>query len=237
LKLKRTMPTIHRWVGIILVIQILVWSVSGLVMTLLPVEEVEGDIYLLTGQLRPINPEKIPELFTALQKHLVNADEIEVISIRSVGAIVMAEIQYVERKKELLDLATGKVLKLDQSIVSMIAAESLKGEPEILFVNLVDSAGRDFDGPFPVWKVIADNPVASHLYISPENGDILAHRTRLWRWHRYSYDLHTFNFTGASTINNPLLSIMAILMILLALSGIAMTAYIILRRSMRKEHN
>jgi hypothetical protein len=152
------------------------------------------------------------------------------VTIRTYPGTEAAEIFLENSERLLIDLNTGEPLKLGREEIEDLARRALAGEPELLYLELIDKRTREYKGPLPVWKAIAGNAARSHLYLSPDTGELRAHRTRMWRWHRYSYELHTFNFTGAASINNPVLSLMALLMLAVAGTGIALLIIVLARR-------
>lgn len=212
---------LHTWLGLIIVIQALVWSVSGLVMTLLPEENVSGIAFANQAEeSREVAPQFQQQAARILERFSGAVSSYSVST--NVPGLTVLKIQPVMGGPVYYHLEKESVLRIDAKLASAIARNTLNGEPQILFAGLVESEGMEFDGPFPVWKVIAANEGRSHLYISPASGKVLAHRTSFWRWHRYSFLLHTFNFAGAGTINNPILSLMALIMFASALTGVVL---------------
>jgi hypothetical protein len=219
----------HKWLGILIVLQALVWSLSGLMMTLLPEEEVKGDKYLADGYGDALVSEVwqgYNETITAL---LAQNDSYSEFSVSFLGNELTLGIISIDGSKKIYSLNTGAPLVLDESKIRKIASGYLMGKPEVLFAVKAESGLNNYQGPYPVWKVIVDNPVRSHLYIDTVTGKLLAHQTSYWRWHRYSYNLHLFDFMGAAQVNNLLLSAFAILMLLTAISGLTLLIFSLFR--------
>jgi len=210
----------HRWLGLLIAIQAVVWSLSGLVMVLLPADLVSGET-LLNHDSNEI-PQQDMQKTAAIIDSIVKDVAIKGFTAQMIGDTAVLFVTTITDEQLLYALDTGQSIIIDEQFVRSRANDLLGPSISILFADKVETASREFQGPLPAWKVIAGNDLRSHLYFSGETGELLAHRTSYWRWHRYSYDLHTFNFTGAATINNPLLAIFAVLMFCIAFSGIGL---------------
>ena len=55
----KTSIQIHKWVGLVVAIQVLFWVVGGLVMTAIPIERVHGDEHVAQATAPAIAPETV----------------------------------------------------------------------------------------------------------------------------------------------------------------------------------
>lgn len=234
MKLSRMM---HRWLGLLIVIQVLIWSLSGLMMALLPEEEVSGGHYLqhpsATGELTPGVLEAYAAFLDSRLPEPASESSTSITLERLAGQWLVALNQGADIRRY-YSLESGLPVPVDESFIRRRTAEILGDGAEILLVGMIEKKSRAFEGELPVWKVVVDNQPRSHLYFDPETGELLAHRTALWRWYQFSHDLHTFNFGEEATVNNPLLAVFAIMLFATAVSGAVLLAASISRSSVRK---
>ncbi|MFT4936366.1 MAG: hypothetical protein ACI9LT_003082 [Pseudoalteromonas distincta] len=70
----RLSPQLHKWIALIVAIQVLGWVAGGLVMTAIPIEEVRGEQHIASATLPPIDTKRL----LPLEKQLALADMTDV---------------------------------------------------------------------------------------------------------------------------------------------------------------
>ena len=218
MRIQRAMQSLakwHVWLGWLVGVPILMWTVTGLVMVAKPIEEVRGT------HLR----KQVPE--TALPADTQIAVSLPAASTRPVRSVTTQ----VERGETITRIAymdgtsaryrpDGSALgPLSELEARLIAADGVIGGDHVISTTQYAAADVPFDfrRPLPVWQVaLADG---THVYIGTETGQIEAVRTRWWRLFDFMWGLHIMNLQTREDTHHPVLVFFAALAAIGALFG------------------
>ena len=171
----------HVWLGWAAAMPLLVWLISGLFMTLRPIEEVRGD------ELKRAAPPFAAEALTAPQ---LTGPVTRVTLVSELGQPVWA-VTGADKSQARFDAHTGTPLGPVAVIEARQLAEAAFAGPAPLSEIRAFSAAQsplDLRKPRPSWQAtFADG---THLYIDAETGEVLALRTRFWRAYDFMWGLH-----------------------------------------------
>lgn len=215
------MRTIHRWVGLILGLQLFLWMLSGLVMGLLPHELVSGEHHHRPSQDTGV---------LSASSHFPEWTEFDW-SSRHEGAIVSLSLQLFEgrevyrivtgNKTFLFDALTGQLVNIDESTARRRAVADYSGPGEIIEVQRLGEptlAVRRHTGPS--WRVDFNDSESTSLYISAEDGEVLERRNTYWRVFDFFWMLHIMDYQERTNFNNTLVIIAALILLWMGISGI-----------------
>ncbi len=209
----------HVWLGWLVGLPFLFWTVSGLVMVAKPIEEVRGE-HLVA------KPDTI-----SVAGSLV-APQVEGRPVRSISLEPRADgprwkIGFADGEWRLADPATGRLLpRLGATDVARELTARYVGTAKLVEVSRIDADApplelrRAMNG----WRVRMSDD--THFYIDGGSGEIVAKRTRWWRFYDLMWGLHIMDLQGRSDTNNPWIVSLAALslgMVLLALTLLPMT--------------
>lgn len=216
--MKRWMRSLHKWAGLILALQFVLWMASGLVMSLLDHEAVAGSKHRV--ELKP-SPKAWPAGQLAPSQAVAAAGR----PVEGLEATWLRE-QPVYRLNDrasvwLVAAADGRPVQVDAAIASAIAAADYVGEgapepPERLELATLEARGHGG----PIWRVPFGDADDTTLYVSAWDGRILERRNRSWRLFDVFWMLHIMDYTGRKNFNNPLVIMAASGGLWIALSGI-----------------
>ncbi len=218
----------HKWIGLVIGVQALLWMLSGVYMTAISLDVIHGDHLahvfnepldrgrdrLDVAQLARLQPG-----FESFKlKKLLGR---EVYELRTGG------------KASLVDAQTGALLSpLPREQIVERARDIYQGEAEIREVTWITQAPQEVARrPVPMWAVRFDDRANSTLYFSPDTGDLLARRHDLWRWFDFLWMFHIMDYDTRSDVNNGLLRVAAGVGLLFALSGAWLVVYSFRRRA------
>jgi len=228
---------IHRYLGVILGIQFLIWTVSGLYFSWSDIDEIHGDFQHqqpphLSGNIILVSPQLI------LQSQHPKADSIISFQLVSILNKPYYSIQYFSGKsvKRLLaDASNGQLrppITKEQSI--QIAAESFRGEPRVSSVKYITSTNGHHEyreKPLPAWAVSFEHSTNTTVYVSVESGKVESFRNRKWRIFDFLWMGHTMDYESRDDINNWLLRIFSAFGLVTVLSGFVL--FFVSRRKKR----
>ena len=214
---------IHKWVGLVIGLQFLVWAISGTVMALLPMDDVAGG-----AVAEPPTP-TIPtggQAWPTIQKTLAGKP-ITKLALRSLPGRQALEVTTSESIR-LFDAADGQPIVIDSEAAKSIArAAHPAGAPAIKVASLreLDFAVREHE--LPIWQVDFRDEANSSYYVSGSTGAILERRNDSWRWWDFFWMLHNMDYANRTSFNHPL-----IITVGFALAWLAVTGFWLLFRTM-----
>jgi uncharacterized iron-regulated membrane protein len=235
---------LHRWLGLLMAVQIIAWMASGLYFSLFPIELIRGEH--LTREwpaptseslLRMGSPAAVKQ---TMDQHLGPGWELETLNMVSTGDQlhwrVEGRLDGQPFRRLLNEAGTTVVPVLSAEDVTQAAGSWLKEPADVAAVEWLESSGpgTEYRGRFyPAWKVSFNEPENLNLYLEPWTGEILARRTSRWRVFDFLWMLHIMDFDTRDDFNHPLLQAASFLGLIIALSGVifwAMTTSLFRRK-------
>lgn len=226
---------VHRWLGLVIALQLLAWSLGGLYFTLYPIEEIRGD-----ADAAATDPAPVP-----LPAVLSDAGAVA----RAAGQDVLAAVLTTRRGRTVWELQgrDGRPLVLAEPETGTLIRPVTSTEAErIALADFIHEAGDvqavwiETDPPveyrggrLPVWQVELDHPKKVTLYIDPVNGEVLSRRSRKWRIFDFFWMLHIMDYGEREDFNHPLLTAASALAVLTALTGVLLWGYRVFRPGRR----
>lgn len=209
------MRKIHRWIGLLIGLQIVLWMCSGFVMSLLDADKVRGREFRAPAAASlPWPSDTVP------LRHLVEAAFDPALTV-STGWLLDRPVYRLtgEKSSLLIDARTGQRIELDGQLARRLAEASYRGPGRAGPAQLVDRTLETRAHEGKVWRVDFSDAQDTTVYLSGQ-GDVLEHRNRTWRLFDVFWMLHIMDYTGRQDFNNPLVVSAAVGGFWLALSGI-----------------
>jgi hypothetical protein len=209
----------HVWLGWLVGLPMLFWTVSGLVMVARPIEEVRG-----TDLIAPPKPIQFAGNLVAPQ---VQGLPVLAITLEPRAEGPRWEIDFAGGQSRLADPATGALLpRLGAADAAREVMARYTGTAKVVETSRVDAKApplelrRAMDG----WRVRMDDD--THFYVDGGSGEIVAKRTAWWRIYDFMWGLHIMDLQGREETSNPWVVTFGALslgMVLLALTLLPMT--------------
>lgn len=218
---------LHKWLGLIVGLQFLLWTISGLVFAWLDHHEVTAE-HSVNAVNNAAWSAKIPlaEPQTWLGGLEGELHEVRLMSLLDhwlwrVDAGSRVELRRVE---------DGAPFHLNEALVRRLALSRYAGEGRLQSVTFQPMAGIEARDAGAVWKAQFGDAAETTLYFAAEDGQLVATRNSAWRMFDFFWMLHTMDYRGRDNFNNPLVIAMATGSLWLSLSGV-----LLLFRSFRRE--
>ena len=217
MKLGALFRRIHKWVGLILGVQLLIWALSGAMMATLDHHSVAGgdEAPAELPRALPINNQAWPVIQSALGSTPATGISVQALLDRQ------AVIVTTQAGTRIFDAATGAPVTIDAGLIVRIASAAHPGQPVVRSVapmSRVTFAVREHQ--LPIWQVDFADPANSSYFISGTTGAILERRNDRWRLWDFFWMLHTMDYAKRSSFNHPLIVVAAIGAVWLTLSGL-----------------
>lgn len=207
---------LHKWIGLIIGIQLLLWTLSGAMMALLSMDEVAGGSARTPPkiQLAPAS-DPWPIIHQQLQNEPVTS-----VSIRPLVDRPIFEIATANRVR-LFDAATGKLVPADAQLARQVALAAYPGTPRVRSVEALRElplAVRAHE--LPIWRVDFADDKNSSFYVSGSTGALLERRNDTWRVWDFFWMLHIMDYTERTSFNHPVIWLFGFAAVWLAITGV-----------------
>lgn len=204
----------HIWLGWLIAVPLLMWTITGLVMVARPIEEVRGEHLRLSHHAAlPAGSSHTIRLPAAPAQPITDA------RVRMQGGIPFTLVTYEDGSTDRLDANGTPLPPLTEAEARALVATQIVGGGEATAARLfmADAVPLAFRRPLPVWRVeLADG---THVYVGQRSGAIEAVRTPFWRVFDVMWGLHIMDLSGREDTHHPLLILFAALSALGVLIG------------------
>jgi len=233
LRLPLAIVKTHRWIGLIVGLQVVLWISGGLVMSALSIDKVRG-----ADRARTAPPLAVPVDAVLVSPTAAAA----ALGDSAIGGAALA--RRLDRVAWILETADGRTAvdavtgdrlpDLTADEARAVAAADYAGTVDIRAVSLrtapsLETRGRDL----PLWRVDFADGRRTTVYVDPLTGAIAARRNTLWRVYDVFWMLHIMDYRERESFNHPLLVGSAAAAWLLAASGAWLVVNWLRRRARR----
>lgn len=219
----------HKWIGVIVGIQILLWVAGGFVMTFFHIDQVRGDHN--RREAVPVGLPPLEELVPIASIQEARGDNVARVTLRNLLDKHVYIISRIEDGPVMVDARTGQVLSpISEGLARSVALADFSGDGKILEAEIYNEEHYEVRGRKGLWRIVFDDAENTRLYIDPHEGRVLARRNDTWRLFDFFWMLHIMDYETRDNFNNPLVISTATASFLFVLSGFAMAALRLRRR-------
>ena len=222
-----TLRRIHIWLGWLIGVPLLIWTVTGLWMAARPIEEVRGEhLRRPPAQLRVEGPVTPPA---------TDARPIRSLTLEQRPDGPVWVIAWLDGGARAADARTGALLPpIDAAQASALARAAYAGEASVTSVTRTsaDAPPLDLRRPRPAWAVRFGD--GTRIYVDAESGSVLALRTGQWRWFDFMWGLHIMDLQTREDTSHPILIGFAALAVIGTILGLVLLPMTSRRRRSRE---
>lgn len=215
----RVAGKVHKWLALLMAIQILFWFVSGLFFAIAPIEQVRSEHIKSATIPAPVSVEVAA---AGLQK-ITDRPKGERVEIRTLMGSPVALVSPHKGRPRLYDLSTGALISpISATRAREIAEADYAGDRRAARVTLVTEESTEYRAALPAWRVDFADGANRALYVAQDTGAVTARRSTLWRVFDFLWSLHIMDFENHEDFNTPLLIGATALSLVMILSGIVL---------------
>ncbi len=227
---RRSARRLHKWLAILVGVQLVLWTVSGLYMVVVDLDIIHGDMLVkqVHANVDAALDDVLPTSEVLASQGVVAG--FELVSRLGQPVYLLTDVQ---GQRRVLDARSGEpLLALSAAEAAEAARLNYLGESPVGSTHLItrDAPAEIATLALPVWQVNFDDAWGSSFYIDPVSGRFLKRRHTLWRVFDFLWMLHIMDYEARSDINNLLLRLFAALALLMGLSGTWLLYYRFARR-------
>lgn len=235
MKPRKTTYIVHRWIGLIISLQLLAWSAGGFIFSVLDINAVRGATDARMLGARAIDRDALPTLVRDAIKDIEGTIGGSNLIDRGLGAFW--EVR--DTEGELLarvgvDGLIVEQISPDDAID--LALEDFVPKAGVRGVELIEEnpPSEYRGGPMPVYRVDLEHPKSPHIYVDAQTGRINARRNNTWRTFDFFWMLHTMDYKGRDNFNHPLLIIASLFAIAASGTGLALWGWRSIPKMLRR---
>lgn len=207
---------IHKWIGLVLGLQFVIWTVTGATMALLDMDTVVGGKARVAAvqPALPAGDSAWPQVQRALGSQAITGVVVRPFLDRQVFEVTTPA------GVRLFDAEDGRLIRVDRSLAAKVAEASYAGGGRIASVaplRELELAVREHK--LPIWRVDFADDVNSSFYVSGETGKLLERRNDTWRLWDFVWMLHNMDYVNRTSFNHPLIVVLAFGIIWLSITG------------------
>lgn len=218
---------LHKWLGLIVGLQLILWTASGVMFAWLDHHEVMAE-HIVSPTPSVLLPAKA---VAGPSAWLASYPPGSIYELR-LGSVLDEPIWRIELadRVEMRSAVDGARVQLDEPRVRRLALAHYVGEGRLEAITYQSASSLETRKSGAVWQVRFDDAQRTALYFAADDGHFVAARNSSWRLFDFFWMLHTMDYAGRDNFNNPLVITVATGALWLSLSGL-----LLLTRSFRRQ--
>ncbi|WP_126177279.1 PepSY domain-containing protein [Tsuneonella rigui] len=207
---------IHKWVGLAIALQFVLWAISGAAMALLDMEAVAGGPRpqaiqsALAGEATGW-PEIVGQL---------DDGKIEGLRLRTLLDRPVVEVRNT-RSTRMFDARTGEAIRITATAARAVSQAVHPADARPVSASLLTETSLPVrEHQPPIWQVEFADEKSSTYYVSATTGALLERRNETWRWWDFFWMLHNMDYADRTSFNHPLIITAGVAMAWLAVTGL-----------------
>lgn len=215
MKFVRLSTQFHKWLALIVGLQVLFWVAGGLVMTAIPIERVRSE-----HRVQDLTPTALDPADMAALPAVVAAQPLAKIEARSTPRGPVWVLTPIEGEPRTISGTTGLAMRdMTPTEARNAALAAYNGPGQPVSVERLDVAPKETGREGPIWRVNFSDPERTSFYLSPETGEVVTRRSGVWRFYDFFWRLHVMDWNDGEHFNHPLIIAVTFLTLIIVLSG------------------
>ncbi len=209
--MNRSIRAIHKYFSLIVSIQLLLWTVSGIFFAFNKIELIRGEGYMLAKD--KISFLKNPEF------EVQSSDVVTVMKRLDKTVFIVKDGE----DAKYLNFRGQEIEKLSYEQSREIVKTMTSLTPTNVYEINQKVAGSEYRGrALPLYRITSydENNKEINVYLNPYSGKIEAIRTLSWRIWDFLWGLHIIDWSERDNINNIFLQIFSLLALVSSITGI-----------------
>jgi uncharacterized iron-regulated membrane protein len=211
---------IHKWLALVVGLQVLGWVLGGLVMSAIPIERVRGEHRYAVFQPLPLPAEglvSVADVVGASGPAPVEA------TLKSTLRGAVWVLKDADGSTRSLDAVTGRPLAaMTPAEARQLAGAVYQGPGRPGAAVYLPEAPPETGRTGPLWRVAFDDPERTRFYLSPDTGEVVSRRSDVWRLYDAFWRIHILDFRTGEDFNHPLIIAAAALTLPMVVTGLVL---------------
>jgi len=208
---------LHKWIALIVGIQVLFWVAGGIVMTVIPIERVRSEHHVAEAKPSPLAVDAAMSLTEVARRAGVQPVEAQ---LKTTPRGAVWSLKPASGDPVILSATTGKPMAaMATSEVQVLAQRAYKGDGKTVSATLLAKAPQETGKSGPLWRVDFDDSERTSFYLSPQTGEVVSRRSNVWRFYDFFWRLHIMDLEKGENFNHPLIIGAGVLTLSIVVTG------------------
>ena len=225
----RFLQWLHRWTGLILLIQLLLWTISGLYFALVDHHGMKGEQYFTAQPAEALSQAQLDNLSSSWWDDFSGVTKV---MTHSTQGLPRVEVHHSDGITY-LDGRDGSVWRTDEDFARQIAQASYSGPGSLARVMPIERTRELHDWRGQGYRLDFDDDLNTRVYVDRTSGAVIDHRNTPWVVADWMFRLHFIDYTGGRNFNNLVAIVAAVVTLWFALSGFILLVKLLNRGEMR----
>ena len=209
---------IHKWLALLMALQILFWFVSGLFFAVFPIERVRSEHRLAKASPAPLDLTRTLSASEAASRAGLPAPASALLKSTPSGPVWV--ITPAEGEPKTINAVSGEPARtLGEAHARALAARAYAGSGRPVAARYYAEAPKETGRQGPLWRVDFDDAEGTAFYLEPRTGEVVTRRSDVWRFYDFFWRLHILDFDEGDDFNHPLLIGLAVLTLPVVITG------------------
>jgi Na+-transporting NADH:ubiquinone oxidoreductase subunit F len=214
---------LHRWIALLVGLQFVLWTSSGLVFAWLDHHAVSGEHLTATPAASELDA-TTPIIDPSVLSRVSGRSLVRSLALQPVDGHWVYRIE-TDDGVQLRLARDGTRFVVDEARVRRLAASHYRGSGRLVATRFHAGPTLETRDAAATWQADFDDAAGTRLYFSADDGSLAAVRTDAWRLKDIFWMLHTMDYRGRDDFNNPLVMLAGAAAAWVALTG----AWLLLR--------
>jgi uncharacterized iron-regulated membrane protein len=225
---------IHRYLGLILGVQFILWTAGGLYFSWSDMDQVHGDHHKKAAQLFYADLELIsPSQVLNNIRHSKDMDSLISLQLIQISGKPVYQIVFTQqsvnsshphpRHIQLADAQTGALLppltKQEAVEQARLRYNGKANVEEVEYLTELNNHHEYRESPLPAYAITFDDASHTTVYVAAELGTVQKFRNNEWRLFDFLWMMHTMDYRTRDNFGNMLLRIFSMLGLVTIFSG------------------
>ncbi len=211
----------HRWLGVVVVIQIFIWTTSGAIISLLNANTVSGQ----DSRAGPAARSGLAAFsgFIPISELPIALDNVRSLTLETLFSQPVYRV-HTRGERLLFNALSGQRIEVNEPLARKIASANFAGIQSIRAIRKLAADSGEVQGAGEFWRVDFDDELATRFYISTQDGRLVAQGNSRRDLVDFLLMLHFMDYTQSGSFNNVQVIALAFLALWLAVSGLLLLA-------------
>ena len=208
---------LHKWIALIVGIQVLFWVAGGVVMTAIPIERVRSEHHVAEAKPSPLAVDAAMPVAEVARRAGLRPVEAQ---LKTTPRGPVWSLKPASGDPVILSANTGRPMgAMSASDVQVLAQRAYKGDGKAISATLLAKAPQETGKTGPLWRVDFDDVEKTTFYLSPQTGEVVSRRSNVWRFYDFFWRLHIMDLEKGENFNHPLIIAASVLTLSIVVTG------------------
>lgn len=208
---------LHKWIALIVGIQVLFWVAGGVVITAIPIERVRSEHHVAEAKPSPLAVDAAMSVAEVARRAGLRPVEAQ---MRMTPRGPVWSLKPASGDPVILSAITGKPMAAMAAADARVLAQgAYKGDGMTVSATLLAEATQETGKTGPIWRVDFDDAEGTSFYLSPQTGEVVSRRSNVWRFYDFFWGLHIMDLEKGENFNHPPIIATGVLTLSIVVTG------------------